>query len=61
MTAPSNSNGPQGQSKSAIEEAFGSVDEMKTKFNAAAAGRFGSGWAWLGFKDDGMVAPVLIE
>lgn len=53
MTAPSNSNGPQGASKLAIEEAFGSVDEMKSKFNAAAAGRFGSGWAWLGLKDDG--------
>lgn len=29
------------------------MDEMKTKFNAAAAGRFGSGWAWLGVKADG--------
>ena len=54
MTGPSNSNGPQGNSKAAIEEAFGSVDEMKAKFNAAAAGRFGSGWAWLGVAPEGM-------
>ena len=26
---------------------------MKAKFNAAAAARFGSGWAWLGVKPDG--------
>lgn len=38
---------PSGALADAINAAFGSVDEMKTKFNAAAAGRFGSGWAWL--------------
>ena len=26
---------------------------MKAKFNGAAAGRFGSGWAWLGVAEDG--------
>src|SRR5690606_21088169 len=26
---------------------FGNFDEFKTKFAAAGAGRFGSGWAWL--------------
>ncbi len=26
---------------------------MKAKFNAAAAARFGSGWAWLGLKSGG--------
>ncbi|GLC35653.1 hypothetical protein PLESTB_000002400 [Pleodorina starrii] len=56
MTNPSNTNGPSGAVKEAIETAFGSVDEMKTKFNAAAAGRFGSGWAWLGVKADGSLA-----
>lgn len=43
---------PSGALADAINAAFGSVDEMKTKFNAAAAGRFGSGWAWL-IKDAG--------
>ncbi|KXZ43109.1 hypothetical protein GPECTOR_102g62 [Gonium pectorale] len=56
MTNPSNTNGPSGEVKAAIESAFGSVDEMQTKFNAAAASRFGSGWAWLGVKADGTLA-----
>lgn len=30
-----------------IGKAFGSVDDFKTKFGAAALGQFGSGWAWL--------------
>lgn len=47
MCNPSSTGGPSGTLKQAIEEAFGSVDAMKEKFNAAAAGRFGSGWAWL--------------
>ncbi|HCM76810.1 MAG TPA: superoxide dismutase [Cytophagales bacterium] len=38
---------PSGALADAINAAFGSLDEMKAKFNAAAGGRFGSGWAWL--------------
>jgi Fe-Mn family superoxide dismutase len=53
MGAPTDTNGVSGELKAAIEAAFGSVDEMKARFNAAAAGRFGSGWAWLGVKPDG--------
>lgn len=30
-----------------IKTDFGSLDELKKQFNAAAMSRFGSGWAWL--------------
>lgn len=38
---------PTGDVAAAIEEAFGSYDKFKEEFSAAAATRFGSGWAWL--------------
>ena len=34
-----------------INEAFGSFDGFKEKFNNAGMTRFGSGWAWLIEKD----------
>lgn len=40
-----------GDLKAAIERDFGSVDTFKEEFAKAAAGRFGSGWAWLILKD----------
>ncbi len=33
LTSPSNTNGPSAELKAAIDESFGSLDEMKTKFN----------------------------
>lgn len=42
---------PQGALADAINGAFGSLDGLKEKMNAAGAGRFGSGWAWLIVKD----------
>jgi Fe-Mn family superoxide dismutase len=45
-----------GDLKSAVEAAFGSVEEFKAQFKAAATSRFGSGWAWLIVKADGNLA-----
>ncbi|HKL95410.1 MAG TPA: superoxide dismutase [Haploplasma sp.] len=42
-----NGQGPTGALLEAINAAFGSFDEFKALFSAAAATRFGSGWAWL--------------
>ncbi|RYY49236.1 MAG: superoxide dismutase [Chitinophagaceae bacterium] len=42
---------PSGKLADAINEAFGSFDAFKEKFNAAGTTRFGSGWAWLIVKD----------
>jgi len=49
--APNAGGAPSGAFGDAINSAFGSLDEFKTKFAAAGVGRFGSGWAWLIVKD----------
>jgi Fe-Mn family superoxide dismutase len=38
---------PTGKLAEAINAAFGTFEEFKTKFNNAGITRFGSGWAWL--------------
>lgn len=38
---------PKGEIQSVINSKFTSFEAFKEKFNAAATGRFGSGWAWL--------------
>lgn len=49
---PNGGGNPTGRISELINEAFGSFEEFKTKFNDAAANRFGSGWAWLVVKSD---------
>jgi Fe-Mn family superoxide dismutase len=40
---------PVGKLAEVITATFGDVEQLKEKLNAAGAGRFGSGWAWLYF------------
>lgn len=47
IMAPGKGGKPAGALAQAIDSAFGSFDGFKEKFSAAAATRFGSGWAWL--------------
>ncbi|RGI31023.1 superoxide dismutase [Melissococcus sp. OM08-11BH] len=47
IMGPNGGGEPTGAIKGAIESAFGSYDNFKDQFLAAATGRFGSGWAWL--------------
>ena len=47
IMAPKAGGPPVGHVAQAITGAFGGFDQFKEKFNAAAVGRFGSGWAWL--------------
>jgi Fe-Mn family superoxide dismutase len=47
IMSPNGGGAPEGALAAAIEQDFGTFDEMKEKFADAAMTRFGSGWAWL--------------
>lgn len=53
VMSPDGGGEPTGALAEAINNAFGSFEAFKTAFSAAAASRFGSGWAWLVKKEDG--------
>ncbi len=46
---------PSGDLAAAIDAAFGSFGGFQEKFSAAAANRFGSGWAWLSVDGGGLL------
>ena len=45
--SPDGSGEPDGALREAIDSAFGSFDDFKTKLKDAGVNQFGSGWAWL--------------
>lgn len=51
IMAPKAGGKPTGELAAAIDTTFGGFDRFKEQFANAAAGRFGSGWAWLVVKD----------
>ncbi|ACY19321.1 superoxide dismutase [Haliangium ochraceum] len=56
--SPNGGGEPTGAIAEAINKSFGSFADFKSKFSDAAAGQFGSGWAWLIKGDDGGVSIV---
>jgi len=51
LLTPKSSGQPVGELAKAIEGTFGSFSAFQEQFTQAALGRFGSGWAWLIWKD----------
>ena len=47
IMSPRGGGAPSGDLADQLKATFGSFDEFKKKVSDAAAGRFGSGWAWL--------------
>jgi Fe-Mn family superoxide dismutase len=54
IMGPKTGNSPSGELTKALESAFNSFDAFKEEFTKAATTRFGSGWAWLVKKGEGL-------
>jgi Fe-Mn family superoxide dismutase len=54
IMSPDGGGEPGGALRSAIEDAFGSFDELKTAINDGGVKRFGSGWSWLVWDGTGL-------
>lgn len=53
MMSPNGGGKPEGKLAEKIDSDLGGLDKFKEDFAAAAANRFGSGWAWLVVNEDG--------
>jgi len=54
IMGPDGGGEPGGALRSAIEDTFGSFDELKTSINDGGVKRFGSGWTWLVWDGTGL-------
>lgn len=54
VMSPDGGGEPSGELAEAISSSFGSFKDFKEVFSASAAGRFGSGWAWLVANEGGL-------
>ena len=55
ILCPNGGGEPSGELAEAINAAFGSFEGLKEQFSAAAATRFGSGWAWVSVDNGNLV------
>jgi Fe-Mn family superoxide dismutase len=58
VMTPGGSSEPGGDLAAAIDDTFGSLEEFKARFQAAAGGQFGSGWGWLCSDEGGALSVV---
>ena len=54
IMSPDGGGEPEGELKAAIDDLWGSTDELKTAINDAGVKRFGSGWTWLVYDGTGL-------
>jgi len=58
---PNGGGSPTGKLASMIESSFGSLDNLLEELQNAGAAQFGSGWAWLVQKDDGLAVTKTLN
>jgi Fe-Mn family superoxide dismutase len=54
IMSPDGGGEPEGELKAAIDELWGSTDELKNAVNDGGVKRFGSGWTWLVYDGTGL-------
>ena len=56
IMSPDGGGEPEGELRSAIDDAFGDVGSLRTTINQNGVGQFGSGWSWLVWNGSGLEA-----